>query len=118
MLFQITLVERQLRAKAAYDNLYLGYGMTARQFEAIWEKTTAEMETVGLGKSELEKHLHYLKAIGPKNCEKVVSQKEELPDGAGSFVFRTAKTWKEAHKILVELEATRSNMAAMAGHGD
>ena len=35
MLFQITPVERQLRAKAAYDNLYLRYGMTARQFEAI-----------------------------------------------------------------------------------
>ena len=92
-------VERQLRAKAAWDNLDKPKLMTARAFEAKWEEVPAEMDTVGMRLSELQKYLHYMKAIGRHNHEHVISQRREFPDGAGGFENREAKTWKEAHKI-------------------
>ena len=45
--------------------------MTTLQFEARWEELSADLEEVGLGRSELEKYLAYLDKVGPPQGEEI-----------------------------------------------
>ena len=75
--------------------------MNAFQFEAIWEELTAELAEVSSGSAPIEKYLDYLEKVGLHMNEVIRLDRRARPDGAGGTTHRGAKTWVEAHAVVV-----------------
>ena len=112
MRFLETAVERQLRVRALWTNLYKTKAMTALQVEAEGESGTAQMEEVGLALSPLEKFLSYLTKVGPSNAEVLRMDRRPRPDKAGGVTTRVAEAWEELHEVLCELEGVKAGTRA------
>ena len=111
--FQDTATEKQLKARQKWEDLTKTRHMTALQFEAQWEAALAKLESVGLGKTDLEKFLAYLVKMGPQLGEEIRRDRRARADGAGGTTNRPPKTWEEAHEVLVELEGIRAGTRAL-----
>ena len=116
MKFCLTDTEKQLWAKKQFDALYKHKHTSAAQFEASWEEALADLEEVGLGRSELEKYLAYVEKIGASLSEKVRTDRRPRPDKDGSMVTRPPKTWEEAHAVVVEHETIHAGTKALGDH--
>ena len=88
--------------------------MTALQFEAAWEELLAGLEEAGLDKREREKFLAYIEKLGPALGEEIRRDRRPRPDGAGGETTRAAKTWEEAHLVVIELEGIKGGTKALA----
>ena len=98
-----------------WNNLHKGPTTSALQFEAEWEKAVAELEAVGLGMTPIQLYLDYLSKIGTMSVD-VRKDKRMRPraDGEPGEEHREPQTWKEAHKVLVELEGFKQGTKAFA----
>ena len=106
-------MERQTRVLNEWDVFYKGK-LSALQFEPIWEEHLDELESVGLGKSQRELLLIYLKKVGPQMAADIQKDQRMWPDGSGGTESRRVATWEEARKVCVELESLRAGGRALA----
>ena len=100
-------MERQFRLRREWDALAKTMHMTALQFEAGWEELLAGLEEAGLAKTEREKFLAYIEKLGPHLGEEIRKDRRPRPDGAGGSSTREARTWEEAHAVVIELEGIK-----------
>ena len=107
-----TAMEKQLRVRKEWENLWKNKGMSALQFEAKWEEGLRDKEECGLEMSELEKFLAYIEKMGPSLGEEIRKDRRPRPDNAGGATTRPPRTWEEAHEVLVELENLRAGTRA------
>ena len=63
MRFSESDLERQMRVKGEWDQLWKGQ-KTGLEFEASFEEAITELELAGLGKSKLDLKLDYLTKVG------------------------------------------------------
>jgi hypothetical protein len=115
MKFTETIMERQLRVRREWDALTKTRQMSALQFEAGWERILAELEESGLGKTEREKFLAYIEKLGSHLGEEIRKDRRPRPDGAGGTTTRDARTWEEAHFVVIELEGIKGGTKALSG---
>ena len=92
--FTETTTERHLRVKAEWQGLEKG-SLNALQFEAEWERITAEMEKIGLGLSKLDKYLEYLVKVGTKMGETIRLDKRPRPGPDGTEVYSDVRHGKK-----------------------
>jgi hypothetical protein len=120
MEFRETALERQNRVENEYQNLMKGT-LKALQFLPLFESVTSEMDMCGVGLSERQLLLGYLRKIGIDYRREILKDRRlySAPAG-GPEVMRCAQTWREAHRILLEIEAisagTKALVAAVGMH--
>ena len=96
---------------------------TAHQFHPVFQKLVTDMEACGLGKSERELFLGYLRRMTPQVRADILKWRAEFPDrsAGGAPGIRGPETWQEAHTVLVQLERyqdqSRSFVAKVDGDG-
>ena len=118
MQFQPTATQVLLEARRRFEDLRKGRQTTAMHFEAQWEKALAELIRVGMKPHPQELFISYIGKIGRENATEVLKDKRMRDDGHGSAVNRPAKTWEEAHEVLVELENLHAETSAMSSSGN
>ncbi|HIE71147.1 MAG TPA: hypothetical protein EYP98_13775, partial [Planctomycetes bacterium] len=119
MEFRETLLERQNRYELEYGNLAKG-SLTALQFLPLFESVTSEMDLCGVGLSERQMLLGYLRKVGTHYRQEILKDRRFYPaPGGGPDVTREVKTWREGHRILLEMESvTAGSKALVAAVGD
>ena len=70
----------------------------------MWEAAVAELDLKGIGKSDRELLLAYLKRCGPAARTEVLKDRRPYPTVGGGEETRQVRTWREAHRVVVELE--------------
>jgi len=113
MKFTATPAERHLRCKHEYATLDKG-NLNALQFEAEWERVTAEMEKIGLGVAPLDKYYDYLVKVGHRMGEVIRLDRRPRLNKDNSETFRLCETWEEAHLVLLEHEGVRAGTKALS----
>ena len=114
MEFRETQIEQQTRADRVYEQVSKGKS-SAVQFLPVWEAAVAELELRGLGKSDRELLLGYLKRVGAYRTEILKDRRPyRQANGVGEEV-RQVKTWREAHSVLVEIEQLGESSRALVG---
>jgi len=118
MEFSEGMFERQGRVQREFSNLQKG-NLKGLQFQPLFEAAVDELDMVSLGKSPRELLLAYLEKIGPKYRNDILKDKRIW---GSSCDARAVDTWREAHRILIEVEALeeggRSFHAAIGAHQD
>ena len=114
MRFSESDLERQMRAKGEWDQLWKG-NKTGLEFEASFEEAITELELAGLGKSKLDLKLDYLSKVGPSMAADILKDSRMWNNEDGSQTVRKAEAWEECHKVLLELEAVRAGGRALQG---
>ena len=112
MEFTESLIEQQTRADRQFEACLKGR-LSAVQFLPVWEKAVTELELKGLGRSERELLLAYLKRCGPAARTEVLKDRRAYPRVGGGEEVRQVKTWREAHRIVVELEQLMEGSRAL-----
>ena len=100
LLFSESVEEREIRVDSEHAAMVKGK-LTGHQFEPLFERSIAELEDIGLGKTARELFLSYIRKIGPVLQKEVRREKRIWP---GENDLRPAKTWEEAHKLVLEYE--------------
>ena len=104
--------ERQARVRREWDRLQKGR-LSGLQFLPQFEGVVDELERVGLARGETELYLAYVEKVGAQYRNEILKDRRIW---GGSPEPRTARTWREAHRILIEQEAletgSRSFVAA------
>jgi len=95
------MFERQGRVQRKFSNLHKG-NLKGLQFQPLLEQAVDELDLVSLGKSSRELLLAYLEKIGPKYRNEILKDKR-IWDSSGEA--RAVDSWREAHRILIEVEA-------------
>ena len=124
MEFRETALERQNRVENEYNNLTKGT-LKALQFLPMFESVTSEMDMCGVGLSERQLLLGYLRKVGSDYRREILKDRRlyAFPTG-GPEEMRNPQTWREAHRVLLEIESvsagTKALVAAvgMADHKD
>ena len=118
--FKEGIIERQTRVQTQWDGLVKGK-FTAVQFLPRFEEVVDELELHGLAKSERELLLGYLKRVGGSLHQEILKDRRSYSIPIGGEEMRQVKTWREAHRILVELEQVSDDnkalIAAIDGEG-
>jgi len=112
------MCERQGRVRREFRNLQKG-NLKGLQSQPLFEAAVDELDMVSLGKSPRELLLMHLEKIGPKCRNDILRDKRIW----GTSCEATAvDTWREAHQILIEVEALegggRSCHAAIGNRPD
>ena len=79
------------------------------QFEPLFERSIAELEEIGLGKTPRELFLSYLRKVGPVLQKEIRRDKRIWPKESE---LRAPRTWEEAHKVVLEYEQRESTNRA------
>ena len=115
MRFVETATERQLRVRGEWNNLHKAQQTTGLQFEAEWERITAEMREVGLELSQLDLYLSYLMKVGASMGEIIRldrrPRKTTTSDGE-KVEHRLCESWEEAHEVMLEHEGVKTGSKA------
>ena len=114
MRFSETALERQMRVKNDWEQLWKG-NKTGPQFEASFEEALTELEIAGIGKSQLELKLDYLHKVGPQLAAEILNDSRAWTNADGFIVIRKVETWEECHKVLLEVESIRAGGRALQG---
>jgi len=104
MEFRETTLERQNRVENEYNNLQKG-SLKALQFLPLFESSIGEMDLCGVGLSERQLLLGYLRKVGAQYRTDILKDKRLYPNPGGPDEMRAARTWREAHRILLEMES-------------
>ena len=114
MEFSESLLQKQSRLDKEWSADVPKGKLTAHQFLPIFEKLVAGLESCGLGKSDMEKYLGYLRRVGNQWRSDILKYRicDLVPD-TGAPCFRGCKTWKEAHKALIEMEQAGDGSRAL-----
>jgi len=111
LLFTESADEKELRASKAFNACTKGK-LLGHQFEPLFEAAVADLEEVGLGKSQRELCLAYVDKIGPKLAQ-VVRRDKRLWEQDDRL--RGPETWEEAHHVVLEFEQTEHVDKVAAG---
>ncbi|CAK9056517.1 unnamed protein product, partial [Durusdinium trenchii] len=110
LMFSESREEREIRVDAEHVALMKGK-LTGHQFEPLFEASVAELEAVGLGKTQRELFLSYLRKVGTS------LQREIRPDKrlwGHEDKLRGPQTWEEAHRVVLEYEQREATNKATA----
>ena len=92
---------------------------TGLQFKPLFEHGIAELEKAGVGKSDRDLFLAYLKKCGENMMNVILKDRREYIARDGERSTRAPDTWPEAHRVLLEEEAlmsgSRALVAALSG---
>ena len=69
----------------------------------------AELDKVGLGRSDREALLTYLEKLPVAIRKDILRDRRGYADGRGGEVFRGVQAWAEAHALCRELEAVNQS---------
>ena len=114
MKFSESDLERQMRVKGEWDQLWKGQ-RTGLEFEASFEEAITELELAGLGKSCLDLKLDYLSKVGPALAADILKDSRLWESDDGSKSVRKVESWEECHKVLLELESVKAGGKALQG---
>ena len=114
MKFSESDLERQMRVKGEWDQLWKGQ-RTGLEFEASFEEAITELELAGLGKSCLDLKLDYLSKVGVTLAAEILKDSRLWENEDGSKSVRKVESWEECHKVLLELEAVKAGGRALQG---
>ena len=119
MEFRESALEKQNRVENEYQNLTKG-NLSALQFLPQFESLTSEMDICGVGLSERQLLLGYLRKVGADHRREILKDRRLYPSPSGGpETMRAAATWREAHRILLEFDAigagTKALVAAIGG---
>ena len=89
--------------------------MTAHQFRPVYEKLCSELKAVGLGKSDREEYLEYLRRIGQPWRGLVMGYNMVLVKPDGQQTIRKPETWLEAHQALLDIEQQHAGNRSLVG---
>jgi hypothetical protein len=118
MEFRETALERQNRVENEYQNLQKGK-LTALQFLPLFESVTSEMDMSGVGLSERQLLLGYLRKVGADYRRDLLKDRRMYPSVSGQAeVMRPVATWMEAHRVLLEVEAISAGTKALVAAVD
>ena len=81
----------------------------------VFQKLVRELEQAGLAKSETELFLEYLRRVGQPWRKEILQYKMMGVAPDGSPTIRAPVTWKESHRVLVELAANSDGSKALVG---
>ena len=88
--------------------------MSGLQFLPRFEHAVAELEFAGLGKSDRELLLGYLRRLGNPYRAEILKDKRAYAVPSGD-TLRGPQTWKEAHRVLVEYKQLVEGNKALIG---
>ena len=108
LLFSESVEEREIRVDSEHAALLKGK-LTGHQFEPLFERSIAELEEIGLGKTPKELFLSYLRKVGPHLQKEIRKDKRIWPKEAE---LRAPRSWEEAHKVVLEYEQRESTNRA------
>ena len=114
MEFREGLIEQQTRVDRDFENCTKGR-LSAMQFLPVWENVIAELELKGIGKSERELLLGYLKRVGQNVRTEVLKDRRAYPLLGGGEEVRQVRNWREAHALVVEQEQLLEGSRALIG---
>ena len=95
--FREGLIEQQTRADRLFENCSKGK-LSAVQFLPVWEAVVAELDLKGIGKSDRELLLAYMKRCGPAARTEVLKDRRPYATLGGAEETRQVRTWPEAHR--------------------
>ena len=98
LLFSESVEEREIRVDSEHAALLKGK-LTGHQFEPLFERSIAELEEIGLGKTPRELFLSYLRKVGPHLQKEIRKDKRIWPKEAE---LRAPRSWEEARKVVLE----------------
>ena len=108
LLFSESVEEREIRVDSEHAALLKGK-LTGHQFEPLFERSIAELEEIGLGKTPRELFLSYLRKVGPHLQKEIRKNKRIWPKESE---LRAPRSWEEAHKVVLEYEQRESTNRA------
>ena len=108
LLFSESVEEREIRVDSEHAALLKGK-LTGHQFEPLFERSIAELEEIGLGKTPRELFLSYLRKVGPVLQKEIRKDKRIWPK---ETELRAPRSWEEAHKVVLEYEQRESTNRA------
>ena len=113
MEFRETALERQNRVENEFNNLTKGT-LKALQFLPMFESVTSEMDMCGVGLSERQLLLGYLRKVGSDYRREILKDRRlyASPTG-GPEEMRNPQTWREAHRVLLEIESVSAGTKAL-----
>ena len=103
--FKESRAARQTRVDNAWDALTRGK-RTAHQFLPLFRATIADFEKEGVGKSEQDYYMGYIRKVGQPWRGEIFRHLNMYPTGDGGKEFRSPQTWREAHDAFVFLQGT------------
>ncbi|CAK9039750.1 unnamed protein product [Durusdinium trenchii] len=110
LMFSESREEREIRVDAEHVALMKGK-LTGHQFEPLFEASVAELEAVGLGKTQRELFLSYLRKVGTSLQREIRSDKRLW---GHEDKLRGPQTWEEAHRVVLEYEQREATNKATA----
>ena len=110
LMFSESREEREIRVDAEHVALMKGK-LTGHQFEPLFEASVAELEAVGLGKTQRELFLSYLRKVGTSLQREIRSDKRLW---GHEDQLRGPQTWEEAHRVVLEYEQREATNKATA----
>ena len=108
LLFSESVEEREIRVDSEHAALLKGK-VTGHQFEPLFERSIAELEEIGLGKTPRGLFLSYLRKVGPVFHKEIRKDKRIWPK---ETELRAPRSWEEAHKVVLEYEQRESTNRA------
>ena len=111
--FKESMLEIQTRLQREWDALQKGH-QSGVQFFPRFQKLVTDMARYGLGKGDTELLLAYLVKVGPHAKKEILKDKRTYTDADGAVLIGQVKTWREAHKVLLENEAIDVGSKALA----
>ena len=87
--------------------------LTALQYKPKFQTLCLKLDAAGIGKSEREKYLCYLRRIGQYWRSQVLVHLLISTDDAGNQVLKRPGTWQECHKALRQLEDVHGHGKAL-----
>ena len=111
--FKDSLVQKQTKLDREWSADMPKGKLSARQFQPVFEKLASALDRVGLGKTDRELYLGYLRRLPPHMRSSVMMHRDAYEDAENKVQLRAPTTWKEAHRVVLDLEENQSNSQAM-----
>ena len=110
LIFAESKEEKEVRVDNEHVLLSKGR-LSAHQFEPLFEASISELKSVGLGKTQRELYLSYLRKMPPYLQKEIRSDKRLWK---GEATLRGPATWEEAHRVVLEIEQREATHKATA----
>ena len=79
----------------------------------MFEEGLTNLASVGMSRGANEAFIAYITKVGPRLSQIILKDHKMRDDPDGRMIWRTPKTWKEAHKAVVEHEQTELDQRAL-----
>ena len=110
--FQETVPEKRSRYLCEFAMMQKGQ-LTAHQWLPVFEEGLTNLASVGMSRGENEAFIAYVTKVGPRLSQIILKDHKMREDADGRTTWRTPRTWKEAHKSVVEHEQTELGQRAL-----